>query len=164
MQVLHKGECEHCHQQYNFSLWNAQLGECSYAYCDSCGMVATIDYRDRRMALLPPTDILNQEMDASWESHLAPCACGGQFQRGASPRCPVCRQPLSAEKAAPYIEAMQSHVARNWRWQGNWSDEYFVAIEDPQIAGEVRQVANPFPGSDSKKSKKRWFSFLSSDE
>jgi hypothetical protein len=125
-------------------------------------MVATIDYHDPRMALLPPTDLLNQEMDASWEPYLAPCACGGNFRRGASPRCPLCSQPLSAEKAALYIEAMHAHIAKNWQWQGNWSDEYFIAMDDPQNPGASLLVANPFPVSQTKKSKSFWASLFSS--
>ena len=163
MQVLHKGECEHCHEFFNYSLWHAGLGECSYAYCDACGMLATISYRDSRMALLPPTDILNQEINASWEPYLAPCSCGGSFRRGAAPRCPYCHEQLSAQSATKHIEANAGYGVKNWRWQCNWSDEYCMAIEDPDNFGELRQVVNPFPHNEEKKPKSRWTSFFSSN-
>jgi hypothetical protein len=161
MQVLHKGECEHCHELYRYSLWNAGLGECSYAYCDSCGKLATISYHDPRMALLPPTDIMKQEIDASWEPYLAPCSCGGSFRRGASPRCPSCNQRLSAELATEHIEMNEAYATRNWRWQQNWSDEYCIAMEDPDDSGELFQVTNPFAKAEQEKPKRSWTSFFS---
>lgn len=160
---MHKGNCEHCHQTFNYSLWNAELGECSYAYCDACGAVATIEYSDRRMALLPPTNLMKQEIDESWEPYLASCGCGGSFRRGASPRCPFCHQPLSAEHAGGYIESIYANLTKNWRWQGNWSEEFFIAMEDPKTGTDTMLVANPFKSGESKKSKSFWTSLFSSD-
>lgn len=161
MLVLSKGECEHCHKSYRFDLLSATFGECSYAYCDSCGMLATLSYHDPRMALLPPTDILHQEIDEAWESWLAPCACGGSFRRGASPRCPNCHLPLSAEIAGEFIETNKALAKGNWRWQRNWSDEYCMAIADPTKFDQLLQIANPFPKNQPQKSKKRFLSFFS---
>ncbi|MDE3200996.1 MAG: hypothetical protein KGN79_08745 [Acidobacteriota bacterium] len=163
MQLLHKGDCEHCHEHFNYSLWNAELGECSYAYCDACGSVATIEYHDPRMALLPPSNLMHQKIDASWEPYLAPCNCGGSFRRAALPRCPLCHLELSAEHAGTYLEAMHAHITKNWRWQGNWNDEYFIAMEDPKTGTETMLMANPFKSGETKKSKSRWTSLFSSD-
>ena len=88
MLVLSKGECEHCHKIYRYDLLSAVFGEFSYAYCDICGMLATLNYHDPRMALLPPTEKLYQEIDERWEPCIKSCPCGGHFTTGSSPCCP----------------------------------------------------------------------------
>ena len=60
------------------------------------------------------------EIAPRMEQYLLPCACGGKFGRGNSPRCPNCKQILSAEKAADYIEPQCASTKKGWRWQRNW--------------------------------------------
>jgi hypothetical protein len=147
MFTLHMGECEHCWRSYRYELWHAGFGEFSYAYCDSCGMLATFDYLNGTVRQLPPLSAPHQEIDAAWEPFLAPCPCGGHFKKDASPRCPSCREPLSAEYAAGHIEHNSVGAARGWHWQRNWNEEYCIAIEEPHRAGTMRRVVDPFLGT-----------------
>jgi hypothetical protein len=64
------------------------------------------------------------------EQYLQPCECGGTFKEGVSPRCPACKQPLSAEAATVYIEANALGTKKGWRWQKNWHDTYCILIEN----------------------------------
>jgi hypothetical protein len=140
---LNRGDCEHCHRNYNYELWHAGFGDFTYAYCDTCGLVATLDEKSGLVAQLPKVPLQCQEMDAKWEPYLRPCACGGRFRRGASPRCPYCRQPLSANYAGTHIRQNLPVVPKGWEWQGNWSDVYCLAIEDPKQPGVLRSVSDP---------------------
>jgi hypothetical protein len=160
MQAMQKALCEHCNALYRYTLWNASFGDFSYCYCDTCGMLATIDYRNPRMALLPYTPLLHQEMDAIWEPHLNPCSCGGAFRRGSSPCCPRCRLPLSAETAGYYIEQNAGAIAKDWKWQRNWSDSYCIAIEEINADGELRLITDPFLTREQPAEKKGWKSFF----
>ena len=160
MQAMQKALCEHCNVTYRYTLWNASFGGFSYCYCYTCGMLATIDYRNPRMALLPYTPLLHQEMDALWEPHLDPCSCGGTFRRGASPRCPRCHLPLSAETAGYYIEQNEGKAAKDWKWQGNWSEAYCIAIEEMNNGGELRLITDPFLTNEQPKEKKGWKSLF----
>lgn len=144
MLTLYKGDCEHCHRTYRYTLWDARFGQYSYAYCDTCGMLATLFYSSESVELLPHPAVKYREIDATWEPLLASCACGGHFKKGASPRCVHCKKPLSAEFAAVHI--MQNvKGAKNWRWQGNWKDRFCMAISDPKNFGNLRHMVDPVP-------------------
>jgi hypothetical protein len=144
MFALHKGDCEHCLRIFRYTLLHAGFGDFSYAYCDACGTLATFNYSDGFLVKLPPHSETHQVIDAGWEPFLAPCACGGHFRADASPRCVHCHAALSAEHAAAHIERNAIGAGRGWRWQGNWSDTYCVALEDPRDPGTLRQVEDPF--------------------
>ncbi len=148
MFALHQGDCEHCWRAYRYALWHAGFGDFSYAYCDSCGMLATLDERSEKIAQLPRISSPYQEMDAKWEPFLNSCPCGGRFRNGASPRCPYCHIALSAEYAASHIERNSTGAPRGWKWQRNWSDVYCMAIEDPKSPGNMRQIVDPFIDSE----------------
>src|SRR4029078_815811 len=99
MVMLKKGDCEHCGLFYRYSLWHSGFGDNSYAYCNECGMLALLNYSNEYVAALPsPVDKFG-EIEESWEPFLQACPCGGRFRKGASPRCPSCREKLSASHA-----------------------------------------------------------------
>jgi len=160
MFALHRGNCEHCHRGYNYELWHAPFGDFSYAYCDTCGLLATIDERNENVAQMPCATAQGQEMDAAWESYLRPCSCGGSFRKGASPRCPHCREALSARFAGAHISRNIVGTPRGWQWQDNWSESYCIAIEDPKNPGKMRHVADPFPDPKDKKDDEPWGQIL----
>ena len=161
MVMLKKGDCENCGRFYRYTLWHSGFGDNSYAYCDECGMLALLNYSNEYVAALPAPAEKFGEIEASWEPYLQACPCGGRFRRGASPRCPSCREKLSATHAATHIEA-QALGARGWKWQNNWSGLYCLAMNDAQNPGSVLQVADPVARPERVKVKRRWpalFSF-----
>jgi hypothetical protein len=147
---LLKGDCEHCGQTYRYSLLDSEFSDCSYAYCDTCGRLATVSYSSSFLLSMPPTQAPHQVIDEAWEAFLRPCECGGHFRRSAAPRCVVCVKPLSAEYAAEHIQRNFITGNRTWHWQGNWSDKYCIIIEDPKHPGRQRLVTNPFLDAKSK--------------
>ena len=161
MVLLNKGDCDLCGRTYRYSLWHAGFGGSSYAYCEDCGILATFNYSNPILSTLPPLSALNLDIDSAWEPFLHPCTCGGRFRKGASPRCPYCQVPLSAEYAAGHIERNSLGAARGWHWQGNWSGVYCIAIEDPDIPGELRQMFDPVLQGEPVKTKKHWTQMFS---
>jgi hypothetical protein len=160
MVMLKKGDCEHCGRLYRYSLWHSGFGDNSYAYCDDCGMLALLNYSNGKVDALPPPGDRFGEIDESWETFLRSCSCGGTYRKGASPRCPSCRQKLSATHAAAHIEA-QATGARGWSWQNNWSGIYCMAMNDPQNPGSVLQVVDPLARPERVKVKRRWSALFS---
>lgn len=144
MFVLQQGDCDHCHRAFHYTLLHAGFGDYSYAYCDSCGMLATFNYSNSFLVNMPPISVPHQVIDRAWEPFLAPCDCGSHFRAGAAPRCIFCNTPLSAQHAATYIEPNTKGAGRGWRWQGNWTDLYCLAMEDPRAPGSLRQVNDVF--------------------
>jgi len=51
---------------------------------------------------------------------------------------------LSAEHAATHIERNTIGSGRGWHWQGNWTDLYCIALEDPKDPGTLRQIEDPY--------------------
>jgi hypothetical protein len=165
MFTLHNGDCEHCCKLYHYTLLHAGFGDYSYAYCDSCGMLATFNYSSSFLPSLPRLSAQHQVIDASWEPFLLPCECGGHFRSGASPRCVFCKERLSSDHAAPHIERNSIGAGRGWRWQKSWTDVYCIAIEDPKRPGSLRQVNDHFVDrtipQDEKPAKRSWAGFFS---
>lgn len=141
---LLKGDCEHCGQFYRYSLLHAGFGDFSYAYCDTCGKLATFSSSSSFLLSMPRAVSPHQVIDDAWGPHIRSCDCGGAFRRGASPRCVVCTRPLSAEHATGHIEHNFIGGGRNWRWQRNWTDTYCLEIEDPARPGSLRHMRDPF--------------------
>ncbi len=162
MAILKKGDCEHCHRIYRYSLWHSGFGDNSYAYCDQCGMLGTLSYSNPEVAGFPPASVMYQEIDEAWESLLRPCECGGHFRQGAAPRCPFCHDVLSPTYAAGHMEKQAVGAVRGWQWQKNWSGVYCMAIEDPHDPGTLLQMVDPVVKAKAEKPKSRWsliFSF-----
>ena len=144
MSTFQKGVCEHCLREFNYQLWHAGFSDFSYAYCDACGLVATLSYQGIQKSFTPPITAAYREIDIDFESLLKPCNCGGSFRKGASPRCPHCGFKISAKSAASYIEANAPGTSGGWRWQRNWSGLYCIAIEDPTKPGSLRCTVDPY--------------------
>jgi len=164
---LQKGDCEHCARSYHYALLNAAFGDYSYAYCDSCGYLATFGYSSPKMITMPKGFSPHQVIDPSWEPFIRACRCGGRFRSGASPRCLYCHEPLSPAYAGEHIERHTVGAPRGWHWQGNWADSYCLAMEDSQSPGNLRQVQNPFiihPAEEEKTQKSLWRRFFGSGE
>jgi hypothetical protein len=164
MFTMHKGDCEHCCRVYNYSLLHAGFGDFSYAYCDSCGILATFNYSSSFFLSLPRLTNQHQVIEQSWEPFILPCGCGGHFRGGVSPRCVFCHEAFSAEYAAHHVERNSVGAGRGWRWQKNWTDVYCMALEDPQNPGTLRQVSDPFADRvprEGKPAKKGWTNIFS---
>jgi len=138
-----KGECEHCKAAFTYELLHSGFGDLAFAYCDQCGMLALLNAWNSTMKTLPTDVGWHHEINPEIEPFLLDCSCGGRFQKGASPRCPVCKMPLSAEQAAAFIERNSPGAAKGWRWQRNWSGLYCIAIEDPNEPGKLRFAKDP---------------------
>jgi hypothetical protein len=111
------GVCQHCKLRFGYYLIHNGFNESAYAYCEACGTTALLD----RWKV--PTGIevaLYHAITPGIESHLAKCPCGGAFRAGASPRCPHCREPLSATQASEYIERQPAVFKALWRWKPMW--------------------------------------------
>ena len=130
MRNLDSGRCEHCGKQFGYYLIHSGFNDTSYAYCSDCGMTAELSVYSSRMPKLPQDCDPFREICVELERHIQSCQCGGTFKKGASPRCPHCKQPLSAEAAAAYIEENAVGTKKGWVWQRNWHDTYGIVIEN----------------------------------
>jgi hypothetical protein len=157
MITLKRGDCENCGRFYRYSLWNSGFGNNTYAYCDLCGMLAVLYYSNPLVAGLPPASVECEEMDQSWEPFLLSCPCGGRFRRGASPRCPFCRERLSPTYAAEHIKTQALGAGRAWQWQNSWSGLHCMAIENPRNPGALLQIEDPVGKPDIGSVKRRWW-------
>ena len=122
------GSCEHCHASFDVKLVHNGFNDTSYAYCSDCGKTALLNIYSKRW----PRGIAwtYAEMPPEMEQYLQPCECGGRFSKGNSPRCPVCKQTLSADEASTYIEEQSPGTRKGWRWQRNWYELYCIIIND----------------------------------
>jgi hypothetical protein len=134
---LSVGNCEHCHGQFGYYLIHSGFNDSIYAYCDACGKTAILSVLDKRMPKLPNCPPY-EEMCSAMEPYLHPCDCGGQFRRGAAPRCPRCGEPLSAESATLYIESNAPGTEKGWRWQRTWKKLYCIVIENKVVENNFR--------------------------
>jgi hypothetical protein len=132
------GTCESCNQQFGYWLSHCGFGNSTYAYCDLCGKTAVISLWNKNLPSLPDCPPGQHEICSALEPYLLPCECGGTFKRGASPRCPNCNQPLSAERAASYIELNAPGANSGWRWQRNWSGLYAIIVAENWIEDNLK--------------------------
>ena len=123
------GTCDVCGQTFQYWLIHNGFNDSAYAYCDRCGCEASLNgyYKD-----VPPQAHLkiHGPINPEAEEFLQPCSCDGTFRADASPHCPHCKSPLSAEAARSYIEANAPGTAKGWRWQRSWKGLYSLIIED----------------------------------
>src|SRR5271156_4465348 len=127
------GHCENCQESFEYNIYHSGFGDCSYAYCDTCGMTSILSMWDKRWPKLPPGYLHHREICPDFEPFIRPCTCGGSFKKGASPRCPHCRRVLSAEAATSFIEKNAKGTKKGWRWQRNWTDTYCIVIDDKLV-------------------------------
>lgn len=123
--------CEHCRASFDIELVHNGFGESSYAYCSDCGKTAILSGWNKNW----PRGVkcTQAEIAPEMEQHLLPCACGGKFSKGNSPRCPKCRQVLSPERAAIYLEDQSPGAKKGWRWQRDWQGIYCVVVSGQSV-------------------------------
>jgi hypothetical protein len=121
------GICEHWQKEFVHWLGHRGFGDCSYAYCSSCGCTALLSMWNDRWPRLSNCRG-QQEICPEMEADLRPCLCGGNFRQGASPQMPACGESLSAERAACDIEKNAPGTKKGWRWQRNWTGTYCIVI------------------------------------
>lgn len=131
------GLCEHCLQQFQYAIYHCGFGDCSYAYCDSCGRTAILSMWDKRWPTIENCEV-QQEICSAMEPLLERCECGGRFRKGGAPRCPRCNLSLSAELAASYIEKNALGTEKGWRWQRTWKGLYCMVVENKRVANNWR--------------------------
>jgi hypothetical protein len=124
------GECEHCRQQFRYSIYHCGFSDCCYAYCEKCGSTAVLSMWNPVVKKLPGIFPWQHEINEASEPYILACECGGHFRAGASPRCPHCYEPLSADLATEFIERNASGTKKGWRWQRSWHGTYCIAIEN----------------------------------
>lgn len=143
MREQFQGECEHCRSTFPYYLVHCGFSDTSYAYCDSCGMTALLSYwvpaQNKRLPKLPEC-VPHQEICADWEPHLRPCACGGSFRKGASPRCPKCKERLSSELAANYIERNAPGTKKGWTWERSWHGLYCIVVANSLVEDNFKEL------------------------
>ncbi len=132
------GTCDQCGEKFNFEIFHNGFGDSSYAYCGTCGMTAILSGWHKQW----PSGVrcTQAEIAAEMEPHLRPCECGGTFAKGNSPRCPHCKQPLSAGKATEYIEQQSPGARKGWRWQRSWVGLYCAVVDGRQVANIFQEA------------------------
>jgi hypothetical protein len=133
---MSEGTCDKCTRTFGYYLIHNGFNESCYAYCSICGMTAVIDthYKDRTAEGFPR----HRSITSDAEPFLASCPCGGSFKAGAAPRCPHCKEKLSAIAAASWIEASAAGSAQGWRWQRDWEGLYAIVIEGRLMSNPMR--------------------------
>ncbi len=122
------GSCDHCGGTFRYRLIHDGFSDSAYAYCDHCAFTALLsgwNHAAQRVNLR-----VHQRITPDIEALLKPCPCGALFRASAGPKCPHCARPLSAEKAATYIERDAPGNAKGWRWQRSWSGIYSIILND----------------------------------
>jgi len=117
------GACEHCQQTFEYWLNACQRTNSCYAYCEACGAAAILSFSDPRMPSLPACQA-REQICSALEPYLLLCYCGGRFKRDSSPRCPLCNETLSADRASTYIQPNAFGTRGGWIWQKNWRALY----------------------------------------
>jgi hypothetical protein len=143
-QMRNIGNCEHCHQSFNYKLIHNGFNDTAYVYCDMCGCTALVSAWSKLPVGLPIR--FHERIGQEAEPFLQRCGCGGRFRASAGPRCPHCRQPLSPEIAAGYLEANAPGSAMGWRWQRSWSGLYCIIIDGRSV--KAQWITPPTPIDD----------------
>lgn len=127
-----KGKCDECGALFGYYLIHNGFNDSTYAYCDRCGCTAVLNLlaMEKRLGELPKLVVPIPER---LESHLSPCQCGGRFRTSGVPRCPRCRHPLSAKRAATWVEKNAPGSRQGWRWQRSWQGLYAIVIGDREV-------------------------------
>lgn len=126
------GTCDQCGEKFKIEIFHNGFGDSSYAYCDTCGMTAILSGWHKQWP--PGVKCTQAEIASEMEPYLKLCECGGRFAKGNSPRCPRCKQQLSAEKATEYIEQQSPGARKGWRWQRSWTGLYCAVVDGRRVA------------------------------
>ena len=80
------GTCEHCAKSFGYLLFHCGFGDCSYAYCNKCGMTAILSLWDKRFPKLAlPAGWVQQEIPAELEQFFETLRVWRSFQAGCIP-------------------------------------------------------------------------------
>src|ERR1700682_1246352 len=141
------GTCEHCRARFDYYLIHNGFSDTAYGYCDHCGMTALVGgWDDRGKPAAAPWRIQGP-IQVETEPWLEPCLCGGHFRSNGCPRCPQCRESLSAAKATRWIERNAPGAKVGWRWQQTWSGIHCIVINGRSVSNNwlAEPRAVPFP-------------------
>jgi predicted amidophosphoribosyltransferase len=130
--------CESCGGKFEYTLIHNGFAETAHAYCDRCGATALLSGWYEHVPAGAPLRVQGS-IELETEPWLSLCSCGGTFRRNASPRCPHCVSPLSAELATRHIEKNAPGAKRGWRWQRTWVGVYAMIIERRIVNDNWRQ-------------------------
>lgn len=147
MREQNPGNCEHCQKEFGYYLIHSGFNDSSYAYCEKCGKIAILDFYNKNFPEVSKDGRMYEEIWIEFEKHLLPCSCGGQFKKGATPRCPHCGKTLSAEAAAQYIEKNAPGTLKGWRWQRNWNTLYCIVIDNQAAYNNFKPSTSAEPSS-----------------
>jgi ribosomal protein L34E len=122
------GSCEHRAPSFGIEIFHNGFDNSSHACCGECGMTAILSAWSKRW----PVGVKRTQTEISpdIQQHLMPCKCGGKLSKGNFPRCPKCKQALSAEAAARDIEPQSPGTKKGWRWQRGWDGLDCAVIND----------------------------------
>ena len=132
-------ECASIATRFAYYLVHCDFGDCSYAYCASCGMTAILSMWSKEWPKPPASCPAQQEIGAEREKYLQPCQPVGRFRKGAFPRGPKCGSAFSPQLAASYIERNAPGTKKGWHWQGNWNETYCMVIESRVVNDNFRK-------------------------
>ncbi len=124
-----RGRCEHCGFEFPYELVHNGFNDSTHAYCDWCGTTAILGVWavEQRLGRIPARVT---PLPPEIEMLLVPCPCGGSFRGDAPVRCPSCREPLSPELAARWLESQAPGAKRGWRWQRSWAGFYALILAE----------------------------------
>jgi hypothetical protein len=124
--------CRACNASFRHRLVHGGFNESAHAYCELCGLTLIIHlpWQDPAYSRVQGFGIVTPRV----ERGLAPCPCGGRFSAAAAPRCPSCREALSATALTEQIESHAEGAKSGWRWQNSWQGLYAMVVEDRAVA------------------------------
>ena len=132
-----EGTCEHCGVTFEYYVIHNGFNNSAYAYCDTCGRTCFVNDRPAPESPIP----FHHELPVTDEPRLPTCECGGHFRFGVGPRCPSCREPLSADRAAVWLEAQAAGTKSGWRWQRSWQGIYCIVINGRDLTLDWKNLA-----------------------
>jgi Fe-S oxidoreductase len=127
--------CHACQSTFPYRLIHDGFNQSAHGYCDRCGRTLLLDLSSQRSP-----DSHRQSfgpITRDVEATLEPCACGGSFTAGASPRCPGCQVQLSAALLQAQIEVNARGTAKGWRWQNSWRGIHAIIINEHHSADSL---------------------------
>jgi hypothetical protein len=126
-----EGTCEHCRATFDYYLVHNGFNDSTFGYCDRCGETVIV-YSDNTGFDGAPVQS-HHALPPTVQARLPSCSCGGRFRADAAPRCPACRETLSAERATSWLEAQALGTAGGWQWQRAWQGLYCIIIENRDV-------------------------------
>lgn len=127
-----KGSCDHCGAIFGYYLIHNGFNDSTHVYCDTCGCTAILNLltMEERLGRMPQLVV---PIPNELEQHLASCRCGGRFRAAGVPRCPACRELLSPQSAAIWLEENAPGARQGWRWQRSWNGLYAIVIGENEV-------------------------------